>query len=433
MKRILKRTAPKFALFLGGALLFAFFSNDFGLVDIQKTAVILAAGIDKSGEGYELTAQISVPKGGEKAGGTASVELSGKGETVADCLMMMYADSGWIPKFDFCSLVLLGETAAREGAMPALNYFLHNEYMSDNCAVAVAEGSAGEMLKKTSAIDDTPSLAIHKLFSGAAEKTGAAVKNTLREFAVGTLGVSKSSFMPFIRTLPHESGTGSSGGSGSSEGSGGKGGASGSGQSGSGGSGGSEGPGGSGGSEGSGGEGDAGKAGGEGDAPVLFRAEETALFREGKLTGLLSAEETLAFNLVRGKVKAGILTVEGEDGEPVSLSIKRGGGSAKLGEENVPRAKLSVRLKVLVSDRTEEDFMAGTETNVATDEDERRAEELIASYISSLWETCRVSGCDLFLLARELYRKDPKAFEANVGLIPSGMGADIEVTVKGAE
>lgn len=403
MKRILKRTAPKFALFLGGALLFAFFSNDFGLVDIQKTAVILAAGIDRSGEGYELTAQISVPKGGEKAGGTASVELSGKGETVADCLMMMYADSGWIPKFDFCSLVLLGEEAAREGAMPALNYFLHNEYMSDNCAVAVAEGNAGEMLKKTSAIDDTPSLAIHKLFSGAAEKTGAAVKNTLREFAVGTLGVSKSSFMPFIRTLPHESGTGSSGGSGSSDGPGGTG------QSGSDGS------------------------GGEGDAPVLFRAEETALFLEGKLTGLLSAEETLAFNLVRGKVKAGILTVKGEDGEPVSLSIKRGGGSAKLGEEDELRAKLSVWLKVLVSDRKEEDFMAGTETNVATDEDERRAEELISSHIASLWGKCQISGCDLLLLARELYRKDPKAFEANVGLIPSGMGADIEVSVKGAD
>ena len=398
MKRILKRTAPKFALFLGGALLFAFFSNDFGLVDIQKTAVILAAGIDKSGEGYELTAQISVPKGGEKAGGTASVELSGKGETVADCLMMMYADSGWIPKFDFCSLVLLGEEAAREGAMPALNYFLHNEYMSDNCAVAVAEGSAGEMLKKTSAIDDTPSLAIHKLFSGAAEKTGAAVKNTLREFAVDTLGVSKSSFMPFIRSLPRESeegGAGSSGGEGGAEGSDG--------------------------------------SGGEGDAPVLFRAEETALFREGKMTGLLSAEETLAFNLVRGKVKAGILTVKGEDGEPVSLSIKRGGGSAKLGNEDVPRAKLSVRLKVLVSDRTEEDFMAGTETNVATDEDERRAEELISSHIASLWGKCQISGCDLLLLARELYRKDPKAYEANVGLIPSGMGADIEVSVKGAD
>ena len=44
MKPLLKRAAPKLALLLGGVLLFAFFSNDFGLVDIQKTAVILAAG-----------------------------------------------------------------------------------------------------------------------------------------------------------------------------------------------------------------------------------------------------------------------------------------------------------------------------------------------------------------------------------------------------
>ena len=416
MKRILKRTAPKFALFLGGALLFAFFSNDFGLVDIQKTAVILAAGIDRSGEGYELTAQISVPKGGEKAGGTASVELSGKGETVADCLMMMYADSGWIPKFDFCSLVLLGEEAAREGAMPALNYFLHNEYMSDNCAVAVAEGGAGEMLKKTSAIDDTPSLAIHKLFSGAAEKTGAAVKNTLREFAVDTLGVSKSSFMPFIRTLPHESGSESSGGSGSSDGPGGTG------QSGSGSSGDE---GGASGSEGSGAD--------KGEAPVLFRAEETALFFRGRMTGLLSAEETFAYNLLMGHVSAGILTVEGEDGLPVSLSIKRGTGKAALSDGEALRAELSVSLKVLVSDRAEEDFLAGTETNVATRTDEARAEELLRGYVSALWETCGESGCDLFLLARELYRRDPGRYEAEKERFPSGIGADISVTVRGAE
>ena len=53
MNPILKRTVPKFALFLGGILLFAFFSNDFGLIDIQKAAIILAAGIDKTPSGYE--------------------------------------------------------------------------------------------------------------------------------------------------------------------------------------------------------------------------------------------------------------------------------------------------------------------------------------------------------------------------------------------
>lgn len=412
MKPLLKRAAPKLALLLGGVLLFAFFSNDFGLVDIQKTAVILAAGIDRTQEGYELTAQISVPKGGESAGGTASVELTGRGETVADCLMQMYANSGWVPKFDFCSLVLLGEETARAGAMPALNYFLHNEYMSDDCAVAACEGRAGELLQKKSAIDDTPSLAIAKLFSGATEKSGATVKNTLREFAVSTLGKAESSFMPYIRAFPDgegESAGGSAGGSSGNAGSGG----------------GSE--------ESSSGSGDAGSGADQGEAPVLFRAEETALFFRGRMTGLLSAEETFAYNLLMGHVSAGILTVEGEDGLPVSLSIKRGTGKAALSDGEALRAELSVSLKVLVSDRAEEDFLAGTETNVATRTDEARAEELLRGYVSSLWETCGESGCDLFLLARELYRRDPGRYEAEKERFPSGIGADISVTVRGAE
>ena len=407
MKPLFKRAAPKLALLLGGVLLFAFFSNDFGLVDIQKTTVILAAGIDQTQEGYELTAQISVPKGGELAGGTASVELTGRGETVADCLMQMYANSGWVPKFDFCSLVLLGEETARAGAMPALNYFLHNEYMSDDCAVAACEGRAGELLQKKSAIDDTPSLAIAKLFSGATEKSGATVKNTLREFAVSTLGKAESSFMPYIRAFPDgegESAGGSAGGSSGNAGSGG-------------------------GSE----ESSSGGGADQGEAPVLFRAEETALFFRGRMTGLLSAEETFAYNLLMGHVSAGILTVEGEDGRPVSLSIKRGTGKAALSDGESLRAELSVSLKVLVSDRAEEDFLAGTETNVATRTDEARAEELLRGSVSSLWETCGESGCDLFLLARELYRRDPGRYETEKERFPSGIGADISVTVRGAE
>lgn len=416
MKPLLKRAAPKLALLLGGVLLFAFFSNDFGLVDIQKTAVILAAGIDRTEAGYELTAQISVPKGGESAGGTASVELTGRGETVADCLMQMYANSGWVPKFDFCSLVLLGEETARAGAMPALNYFLHNEYMSDDCAVAACEGRAGELLQKKSAIDDTPSLAIAKLFSGAAEKSGATVKNTLREFSVSTLGKAESSFMPYIRAFPD--GEGENGG-GSAEGSSGNAGSGGGSEESSGG--------------GAGGSGDAGSGADKGEAPVLFRAEETALFFRGRMTGLLSAEETFAYNLLMGHVSAGILTVEGEDGLPVSLSIKRGTGKAALSDGEALRAELSVSLKVLVSDRAEEDFLAGTETNVATRTDEARAEELLRGSVSSLWETCGESGCDLFLLARELYRRDPGRYEAEKERFPSGIGADISVTVRGAE
>ena len=77
----------KLYILLAIIVLFAFFSNDFGLVDIQKTAIILAAAIDKTENGYSLTAQIAVPKGSDRTtGGTSSVEIEAEGATVSDCV-----------------------------------------------------------------------------------------------------------------------------------------------------------------------------------------------------------------------------------------------------------------------------------------------------------------------------------------------------------
>ena len=77
----------KLWLLLAAILVLTFFSNDFGLVDIQKTAIILAAGIDRTEEGFELTAQIAVPKGSDRTtGGTSSMEIGGQGATVSDCV-----------------------------------------------------------------------------------------------------------------------------------------------------------------------------------------------------------------------------------------------------------------------------------------------------------------------------------------------------------
>ena len=45
------------------AVFLLFFSNDFGLIDVEKTAIITAVAIDKTEDGnYKVTAQIAVPK-----------------------------------------------------------------------------------------------------------------------------------------------------------------------------------------------------------------------------------------------------------------------------------------------------------------------------------------------------------------------------------
>ena len=54
---------------------------------------------------------------------------------------------------------------------------------------------------------DASSLALEKLFSDAAKKSGRVMTSTLREFAIGYYGVSESGFMPYVRMQPQKSGT----------------------------------------------------------------------------------------------------------------------------------------------------------------------------------------------------------------------------------
>ena len=238
-------------------LAFAFFSNDFGLVDIQKTAIILAAGVDKEEEGLRLTAQIAVPQGSGSSFQSGSVNLDGTGATVSECLSDLYAQTGWVPKFIFCDLVLFGEELARENVFSALDFFLRNEYVPDSCNLAVCQGTAKDLLTQKSAIDDTSSFALSKLFSDAAQKAGKVVTTTLKEFSIGYYGVSHSGYMPMIQTLPSDNDVSTQ--ASSQEGANSK----------------------------------------EKKQNVVYVADQTALFADGALVSVLSPEQTFAYNLLR--------------------------------------------------------------------------------------------------------------------------------------
>ena len=60
MKKInFKRIAAVIYAVVIIAMAFLFFTNDFGLVDIRKTAVIIGAGIDLTQDGISVTAHPS--------------------------------------------------------------------------------------------------------------------------------------------------------------------------------------------------------------------------------------------------------------------------------------------------------------------------------------------------------------------------------------
>lgn len=391
--RFLKSIPAKLWLVLGIVVAFFFFLNDFDLVDIQKTAIILAAGIDRKqdAEGYTLTAQIAVPKGVDRTtGGTSSVNFIAEGQTIADCVSDIYCKTGWVPKFVFCNLIVLGEDTVKENVFDALDFFLRNEYMSDGCYVAMSEGSAEDLLTSTSAIADTTSQAIAKLFSDANVKSGKAMKMSLREFAIGYHGVTKSGYMPYIRQ--HKQEGGESGG-GSQQGGGGS---------------------------------------TQQEEEKIYCAERTALFYEGKQVGLLNPEETFAFSLLEGNIFNGYLLAE-ENGKPVTLTVLNDSGGVSLDTKGTPKVKVEVALTVRLFNRAIPAEMEDVARNEVSDELKENAEKYVEEMAQKVFEISRESGCDLFKLNQALYRSSKNKYEEWKDTLLSAVPATYEINVKTAK
>ena len=389
VKRFLQKLPVRLWILLAAAVALTFFSNDFGLVDIQKTAIVLAAGVDSAEEGFSLTVQIAVPKGSDRTtGGTSSVEIDGQGETIADCLSQIYAKTGWVPKLVFCDLILLGEEAARAGAMDALDFFLRNEYAPDSCLLATCEGRAAEVLGAASAIDDASSLALEKLFSDAAKRSGRVMTTTLREFAVGFYGVSASGYMPYVR-MQDQSGA----------------------------------QGGAGGESGQGGQGGQG-----GETEKIFTAEQTAVFSRGKMTGVLSETETFAFSLLEGNVYNGALPAG-----DATVAVLKNEGSVSLEEGETLQATLEVKLKVHLASRTAPASPEDIAKGQVTDAEAQAAEEALSSAIASHWERCVQADCDLFRLMRTLYRRSAASYGKWKDTPLSAIGTTIIAAVEGLQ
>ena len=190
------RNSVRYYLILAAIVTFLFFSNDFGLIDIQKTAIVMAVGIDREGPTFILTTQIAVPQSSDQGEQAQAVQIESRGETIADAFNQINAKTGWYPKLVFCNLVVLGEQMIKSNVFDALDFFLRDEYMSDNCLVAACEGTAKEILNTKTPIDPMSGVAAQKVLSDHAARVGTVASNTLREFAMGYFSYSKSGYLP---------------------------------------------------------------------------------------------------------------------------------------------------------------------------------------------------------------------------------------------
>ena len=385
------------AFAVAAAMLFVlFFSNDFGLIDIQKTAIVAAIGIDAGSEpdSLNVTAQIAVPdaSGAGKAG-NVTVENT---RTVSEALAEINRKTGWYPTLVHCRLLMLGEATAERDVFGFLNYFLRSEFVEDSCLLAVCRGTAQELFSSQSPIGELTAIAVSKVLSSEAQKTGLVCVTNLRYFAKGYYSPAASGYLPLV-SLKKEAESGSGGQN----------------------------------------QGAAANAalpaarypalhgaanaalpaaaqaqnGGESAADV-FDASETMLFYRGKRVAVLSANETLAFNLSETSTDFAYGEVELEGDEPQTYSLKiriRKKSTSLQFEDGRPVLRFTVRANAQVAGTSHaESIVDIAKTALVPAEVLRAAEQTMQERLSGVWQISRESGCDLFGVQKKLHRYHPK-------------------------
>lgn len=377
-----------------------FFSNDFGLVDIQKTAIVLAVGIDRENDEFIVNSRIAVPSAsGDQKAAADSIQVETRGDTVGAAIQDINTKTGWYPKLVFLNLIVLGDTATQKNAFDTLDFFLRYEYMSDDCQVCCCEGKASELLNTETDVEKTPSLAIGKILSEHSATTGLVAVASLRKFSAGYFGVSKSGYMPLLKYVSLSTGkktdgadsaenTGESGGAGSA------GGAENSGSSGS--------------------SGGAGGAGGGENAGKTFTATETALFADGVYKGKLTKDETFAFLCVNGGVRLAAFDVD-YGGVTYTLTIKKSKAKIKFYVDDFAAPRLNVQLDIVAglqdmsSSQTIVEIAAPEKTKQAVLEE---AGKKLKRLVNSTFEKSRAYECDLFGAEKRLQKFERKYFNA---------------------
>lgn len=371
-----------------------FFSNDFGLIDIEKTAIITAIAIDKEDDGsFTATAEVAVPEPTKNVTDNKKTKISGNGDTVGKAIKNIGNVSGFFPLLTFCNLIILGEEVANDNVLSAMDYFSRSLRIQDSALLILAEGKGADVLDYRSPLDQISSFAIQKVILKASGFDMDTVKMDVKTFSADYYSDASSSYMPKIKPVQTEE------------------------------------------SDSGGGENSSGQGGKEKE--TLFSTTTTALFFKGIKVGELDDEQTSVFNMFSSSYDNGTLPVNGVPtltGEnDFLLTVIKAKPKIYLScDDDGISANLSLSLFCKISDKdssySDADFVKDTPLPAAVSE---KAEEYLKEKAEELIEKSKATNCDFFKLKELLYRKLHEKYGEYKDDLLSQMRYKIEVEVKG--
>ena len=398
------------------ALLCLYFTNDYGLMDIHKTSIVVAVGIDYEEDEVKVTAQLAIPQPSQSGESVKYSPVQGSGLTVADALNEINSKTGFFPKLQFCKIVLMGESCQQLNLFKTIGC-LYRKYFSELTAlVAMCNGNAYDMLKIKAMYSEETTEAIRQVLADEAKRSANVSSVNLKELAINNYSKSQACYMPYIEAI--KAGTSLSGGGGDNSG----GEPAQNPQEGSGGSlGGSS-------SENGGGSGESGSGQSE---EAEFTARKTAMFRDGEFKGILDDNQSFALDILKNEIRSVMLPCESE-GKHYTMNLKSVDSDIKLKvDKGIPKLAISVSATARIQGAAEKVEPAKTvDDDKVSKEVLNATEKSVKERMESLVAACRENDCDLLGAKDKLHKFNFKYYDAFKSNLLERMEVEYDIKIQ---
>ena len=376
---IFKRSKIYALIFIG--MFIVYFTQDYTLINIEKTALIVTLGVDKNQETYSVTAQIAVPEGTNSQVSNNEAVISADGKTIFEAVTNISDRTGWYPKLSFCNLIVLGENILCDNVMNVLDFFIKSYKVEDSAIICACKGEAKELLLSSSPLDNISGLALAKIFVKDYENASKILTTSIKEFCINYYSRSSFGFMPFVKTiLTDESGKGGKtvGASTTTEPiSGGK-------------------------KESSGGSSE--------QQLVIYDANTSYLFYKGYKVGELSPEQSLCLSFLSKPVKEAFLSIEatnddGKTGEVLINVFKTSNKIDLIFENDKPILLCNLKIWARISDTNfSENIDRVAELGKLNNGMKIKVQNFISEKIQEVAKISKQTRCDIFQVKNLLYK-----------------------------
>ena len=352
-------------------ILLVFAINSFSSVDIEKTAIIIALGIDYEEDEYIVTGQLSLPasSGGSEAPQQSPTMISGRGPSPAAAYNDIATLTGWLPTLSFCTVIVLGNEVLERPLMDVLDFSLRVKQLNDSALMCAFDGTARDFFNLKTPLDQISAFSLLKIFAKENTQSSDVSVNSLKNFAMNFYRQGNGNFLPYITAIPDDN------------------------------------P-----------ENKTSEENAKSEI-VDFAANHLVVFEQDKMVDILDPELSKAFVLLTRPVQKGTINLSGVETDRYvakNLEVNIESKPAKIGveiEEDKIKCKVeySTKIRILHLEATDKNVKNLVDAHIPQ-EIKDAVKEKLQSQFSAFTERIKELNCDILQLEENVYKTHPKQY-----------------------